>query len=100
LDKDTEPRCSLSRKKNKTHVFDVINRVSDYKTQLDINSVDELQKYIDSVNNSSIPAVSTSMEITEPVEQSKEQTIEKHFMCENDEERDSWIRAIRRARYF
>lgn len=27
-----------------------------------------------------------------------EVTIEKHFMCQTDEERDSWLRALRHSR--
>ena len=96
LDENTEPRCSLSRKKNLQHVFDVISKRSTDKMPFDLDSVESLENYI---RVSSDPSSSTRTPV-EIVDKTKnEEIIEKHFMCQSIEERDSWLRAIRRARY-
>lgn len=101
LDENTEPRCSLSRKKNVNHVFDVINKITNVETSMSINSVEELESYLRrscSLTNTQA-ALSTVLEENPPaVVTSDGDTVEKHFMCESDEERDSWLRALRCAR--
>ena len=119
LDENTEPRYSLSRKKNLRHVFDVIHK-SSTSSSTQLGSLDQLANYIHtschsvySDSSSHTPKSAESSEESEKKEESaetpcqsspplltgKEVTIEKHFMCNSDEERDSWIRAIRLARY-
>ena len=83
------------------HVFDVINKVTEIKTNLNIDSIEELESYIQrSCCSPAEPCVffTESTESSRPIVREKEMTVEKHFMCASDEERDSWLRAIRNAR--
>lgn len=95
LDENTEPRCSLNRKKNVHHVFDVIYKTTS-KTQLDLSSIEQLESYVKSASSSTAPLPSTHP--VDDYQTDSEKTVEKHFMCQSDEERDSWLRAIRQAR--
>ena len=111
LDENTEPRCSLNRKKNVNHVFDVIYKRTS-RAPLDLNSIERLEAYVKAVASSTASSTSqaiaqsaTSQAIAQTapaaaeVEAAGPETvIEKHFMCQSDEERDSWLRAIRQAR--
>ena len=58
LDENTEPRCSLNRKKNVHHVFDVIYKTTS-KTQLDLSSIEQLESYVKSASSSTAPLPST-----------------------------------------
>lgn len=98
LDENTEPRCSLSRKKNVKHVFDVIHKVSSSRSSLNLNSVEQLHQYIQSSCNSSAESQPANAD-SPPINVVEDSTVEKHFMCQSDEERDSWLRALRHARY-
>ena len=100
LDENTEARCSLSRKRNVNHVFDVVNKVTADESNNSIQTVEELESYLHhSCNPNAQPSAEPSSESSVELSRSNSsQTIEKHFMCETDEERDSWLRAIRRAR--
>ena len=129
LDENTEPRCSLNRKKNVNHVFDVIYKRTS-RAPLDLNSIERLEAYVKAVASStasSTPQAITQSSTSQAIAQSStsqaiaqsatsqaiaqtapaaaeveaagpETVIEKHFMCQSDEERDSWLRAIRQAR--
>lgn len=100
LDENTEARCSLSRKRNVNHVFDVVHKVTADESNNSIQTVEELESYLQhSCNPNAQPSAEPSSESSVELSRSNSsQTIEKHFMCETDEERDSWLRAIRRAR--
>ena len=126
LDENTEPRCSLNRKKNVNHVFDVIYKRTS-RAPLDLNSIERLEAYVKAVASSTASATPQAISqsatpqaisqsatpqaisqtaqsaqpapVAEEVEAAGPETvIEKHFMCQSDEERDSWLRAIRQAR--
>lgn len=91
LNENTEPRCSLSSSPSESHEFDVIyNKVQE--APLDLTSVDALRSYIQST--------SSSAPLCNPPQPppANEKTIEKHFRCSSDEERDSWLRVLRQAR--
>lgn len=101
LDENTEARCSLSRKRNVNHVFDVVNKVTADESSNSIQTIEELESYLQRSCNPGVPQPSSEPSSEPSPELSRSnsaQTIEKHFMCETDEERDSWLRAIRRAR--
>lgn len=104
LDENTEARCSLSRKRNVNHVFDVVNKVTADESNNSIETIEELESYLQrscnpGVQPSAEPSAEPSIEPSAELSRSNSsQTIEKHFICETDEERDSWLRAIRRAR--
>ena len=51
LDENTEPRCSLNRKKNVNHVFDVIYKRTS-RAPLDLNSIERLEAYVKAVASS------------------------------------------------
>ena len=105
LDENTEPRCSLNRMKNVNHVFDVIYKRSS-RAPLDLNSIERLEAYVKTVASASTSTVQSvqstqstqSTQSIQPEPPVAETVIEKHFMCQSDEERDSWLRAIRQAR--
>lgn len=71
------------------------------ETNLNIDSIEELESYVQRSCCSTDEQRALYDEVNEmprTIVQDKEETVEKHFMCESDEERDSWLRAIRRAR--
>lgn len=79
------------------HVFDVIHKVTETQP-LTLESVEQLRQYIQSCYSSS-DSCSSHLTTTLPISVSDESAIEKHFMCQSDEERDSWLRILRHARY-
>lgn len=79
------------------HVFDVIHKVTETQP-LTLESVEQLRQYIQSCYSSS-DSSSSHITTTPPISVSDESTVEKHFMCQSDEERDSWLRILRHARY-
>lgn len=79
------------------HVFDVIHKVTETQP-LTLESVEQLRQYIQSCYSSS-DSSSSHLTNSPPISVSDESAIEKHFMCQSDEERDSWLRILRHARY-
>lgn len=60
--------------------------------------MEQLHQYIQSSCYSSSDPQPCQLESHPSIDD--EDTIEKHFMCQTDEERDSWLRALRHSRSF
>lgn len=93
LDEHTEFRGSLSLHPRSARGFDILTkRVAE--TPLALRSVDSLRSYIHSTSQSD-SAVTPFRAAEEPAEDIDE----KHFRCQSDEERESWLRVLRQARF-
>ncbi|KAK8817029.1 hypothetical protein WA556_002927, partial [Blastocystis sp. ATCC 50177/Nand II] len=62
LDENTEPRCSLNRKKNVNHVFDVIYKRTS-RAPLDLNSIERLEAYVKAVASSTASSTSQAIKV-------------------------------------
>lgn len=93
LDEHTEFRGSLSLHPRSARGFDILTKRV-VETPLALRSVDSLRSYIHSTSQSD-SAVTPFRAAEEPAEDIDE----KHFRCQSDEERESWLRVLRQARF-
>ena len=93
LDEHTEFRGNLSMKPRRFRSFDVIKKQVP-EMPFELSSVDSLRNYIRSTSQSN-PSVAPFRALDD----SAEDIVEKHFRCQSDEERESWLRALRQARF-
>lgn len=93
LDEHTEFRGSLSLRPRSARGFDVLTkRVAE--APLALRSVDSLRSYIHSTSQAD--SAGTPFRAAE---EPAEDIDEKHFRCQSDEERESWLRVLRQARF-